>query len=104
MQLKEIGLGMHCILLLNNLPLKTENTTLNIILLLQLMKSLEGLKEYHYKQSLLYRLSKSSWVLPLQKTQTNFWPTQYYRCVDVLVNRVVISFEGKKLVLLSFFF
>lgn len=72
MQLKEIGLGMHCILLLNNLPLKTENTTQNLILLLQLMKSLEGLKEYHYKQS-LYRIGqKFVWVLPLQKAQTNF--------------------------------
>lgn len=64
MQLKEIGLGMHCILLLNNLPLKTENTTQNIILLLQLMKSLEGLKEYHYKQSLLYRISQKVRVGP----------------------------------------
>ena len=64
MQLKEIGLGMHCILLLNNLSLKTENTTQNIILLLQLMKSLEGLKEYHYKQSLLYRIGQPVRVGP----------------------------------------
>ena len=64
MQLKEIGLGMHCILLLNNLPLKTENTTQNLILLLQLMKSLEGLKEYHYKQSLLYRIGQKVRVGP----------------------------------------
>ena len=71
MQLKEIGLGMHCILLLNNLSLRTENTTQNIIFLLQLMKSLEGLKEYHYKQSLLYRVGQKVCVGPSSTENPN---------------------------------